>query len=78
MHITRPALLAVTIGIVLAPQCPGQGDFDLDKVSPPGTLGTSLPLSIANAPPGLLVLIPSFSAGPTPISIVDPSDPRSL
>ena len=55
-----------------------QYDFNLDKVTA-GTLGANLDLLIRNAPANMpCLLIPSFTAGPTPLSLLDPIDPRSL
>ncbi len=55
-----------------------QGDFDLDKVTS-GTLGGTLTLQVRNAPPNfpLLVMV-SNTAGPIPIALIDPNDPRSV
>jgi N-acetylneuraminic acid mutarotase len=55
-----------------------QYDFNLDKVTA-GTLGQSLDLQVRNAPASYpCLVIPSFTAGPTPLSLLDPTDPRSL
>lgn len=55
-----------------------QGDFNLDK-STAGTLGTNLVLRITAAPANsAVVLMPSVTGGPTPISAFDPNDPRVL
>ena len=75
-HRHRP--LVALSALALTAICSGQGTFNLDKGPPAGTLGASLRLNISNAPTGLVLLFPSLSAGPTPVSIVDPSDPRSL
>lgn len=53
-------------------------DFDLDKTSA-GTLGASLDLAFSGAPTNTLGLIlVSTNGGPTPLSIVNPNDPRSV
>lgn len=55
-----------------------QYDFNLDKVTA-GTLGANLDLQIRNAPANMpCLLIPSFTAGPTPLSLLDPIDARAL
>ena len=55
-----------------------QYDFNLDKVTA-GTLGQNLDLQIRNAPANMpCLLIPSFTAGPTPLALLDPIDPRAL
>jgi hypothetical protein len=55
-----------------------QGDFDLDKVTA-GTLGGTLTLQVRNADPGMpLLWMMSTTAGPTPIALLDPLDPRSV
>ena len=55
-----------------------QNDFDLEKRTS-GRLGSPLTFDVVNAPPfALMMLIPSSTAGPTPLAIVDPSDPRAL
>jgi len=67
---------AACLLVVSAATC--QGDFDLDKATP-GTLGSPLQFEVRNAPANaLLLLLPSFNAGPTPIALVDPADPRSV
>lgn len=55
-----------------------QGDFDLDKTTP-GTLGGTLTLEVSNAPANMPLLgMVSTTAGPTPIALLDPLDPRSV
>lgn len=55
-----------------------QNDFDLDKVTA-GTLGGTLTLQVRNADPGMpLLWMVSTTAGPTPIALLDPLDPRSV
>lgn len=55
-----------------------QGEFDFDKVTP-GTLGGTLNLQIRNANPNVPLLgMVSTTAGPTPIALLDPIDPRSV
>ena len=44
-----------------------------------GTLGTTASLRVEGAPPNMVhVVAVSLNGGPTPISILDPIDPRSL
>src|SRR5262245_51484902 len=63
---------------VLSAAASAQNDFDLDKTTA-GTLGGTLQFSVRNAPANmLLIAMPSFTAGPTPILPFDPGDPRSL
>ncbi|MCU0862776.1 MAG: hypothetical protein MUC36_03200 [Planctomycetes bacterium] len=55
-----------------------QYGFHLDKVTA-GTLGQDLDLQVRNAPANYpCLVIPSFTAGPTPLSLLDPTDPRAL
>ena len=55
-----------------------QFDFDLEKRSS-ARLGDLLSLEILGAPGTVpLLLVPSTTAGPTPLSLVNPGDPRSL
>ncbi|MGC6488485.1 MAG: Kelch repeat-containing protein [Planctomycetota bacterium] len=55
-----------------------QSDFDLEKRSG-GRLGDPLVLEAVGAPPlSVLLLVPSNTAGPTPLSLVDPTDPRAV
>lgn len=55
-----------------------QNIFDLDKTSP-ATLGNSLDLQFDGAPGSTLgLLMVSFTGGPTPISLFDPNDTRSV
>ncbi len=55
-----------------------QSDFDLEKRTG-GRLGDPLDLEIVGAPAlSLGLLIPSATAGPTPLALVDPADPRVL
>ncbi|GAB4143629.1 MAG: hypothetical protein Fur0037_11310 [Planctomycetota bacterium] len=74
MHQALRFLPAAALAAVLS----AQTDYDFDKTTP-GTLGASLGLWVRNAPANALLLsMPSFTAGPTPIALVDPGDPRSL
>src|SRR5262245_26292889 len=69
---SSPRALFAAAGLVVASTAACQGDYDLDKATP-GTLGGALQFDVRNAPANaLLFLIPSFSAGPTPIALVDP------
>ena len=55
-----------------------QSDFDLEKRTA-GRLGDPLVLDAVGAPPlSVLLLVPSNNAGPTPLSLVDPTDPRAV
>tara|TARA_R110002096_G_scaffold12563_2_gene45099 strand:+ start:352 stop:1929 length:1578 start_codon:yes stop_codon:yes gene_type:complete len=55
-----------------------QFDYDLEKRTA-ARLGQNLVLDVANAPATSFVLvIPSATNGPTPLSLVDPVDPRVL
>ena len=67
------SFLAIATSALLA-----QNDFDLDKTSA-GALGSNLNLAYSSAPPNNLGLIMvSYSGGPTPLALFDPSDPRSV
>lgn len=62
----------------LAAPVTAQFDFDLEKRTA-ARLGQSLDLDIVGAPASSFVLvIPSVSGGPTPLSLIDPIDPRAL
>lgn len=75
--IHRTALFTAIIPLLGSGLC-GQNDYDLDKVTA-GTLGAALTLQVRNAPVNkLMVVMPSYSAGPTPIAMFDPADPRSV
>lgn len=77
MRILRSSLLFAGIAGISA-TTPAQNDHDLDKTAA-GTLGGSLAFAVANASPGsLLLVMPSFTAGPTQIAMIDPGDPRTL
>jgi hypothetical protein len=69
--ILRPLLVVASLVLSAAAQT-----YDLDKTTA-GTLGATLQLDVRNAPPNaLMVWMPSFQAGPTPLSLLDPTDPR--
>lgn len=71
-------LLATTVLALATATLAAQTPFDLDKTSA-ASLGSSLTLAVANAPANALLLsMPSFTAGPTPLSLIDPGDARSL
>jgi hypothetical protein len=75
MHTLRHSFLLVA---ALTGSLVAQNDYNLDKTSA-GTLGSSLNLAIQGAPANSLFFsMPSFTAGPTPVALVDPSDPRSV
>lgn len=64
--------------LALAAAAIAQNDFDLDKTAA-GTLGAALGLQVRNAPANALLLVmPSFTGGPTPLAAFDPTDPRSV
>ena len=71
--------LAVFCGAALSTATlPAQFDFDLEKTSS-ARLGESLDLSVVGAPPAsILLFVPSNTAGPTPLSLIDPNDLRAL
>ncbi len=70
----RTHLLLCCLTLPLA----AQNDFVLAKTSS-GTLGKSLDLAFASAPAGKsLLFMLSATAGPTPLSLIDPADPRHL
>ncbi|MCK5940905.1 MAG: hypothetical protein KAI24_02950 [Planctomycetes bacterium] len=55
-----------------------QFDFDLEKRSA-ARLGDPIDLEVVGAPPlSILLLVPSSTAGPTPLLLVDPNDLRSM
>lgn len=55
-----------------------QFDYDYDKLTS-GRLGSPLNLQVSGAPANQLVLfLVSTNAGPTPLAILDPTDPRVL
>lgn len=73
---SRSSLHLATAVAAAATLLPAQGDYDLDKLTP-GTLGATLSLQVTNAPGNALLLVmPSFNGGPTPIAAFDPGDPR--
>lgn len=73
MQIRSLLSLALLAAPVLA-----QSDFDLEKRTA-GRLGDPLSFDVVGAPPlSILLLVPSNTAGPTPLSLLDPTDPRLL
>ena len=70
-------MLARTLTLLLATApLTAQFDFDLEKTSP-APLGGSIDLEVVGAPPtSILLYIPSATGGPTPLSVLDPADPR--
>jgi hypothetical protein len=73
-------MLARTVAALLsvAAAALAQNDYDLDKVTA-GRLGGPLNLQVQNAPSSQFVLyVASTSAGPTPLAVIDPLDPRVL
>lgn len=70
-------LLALAVGIPALPLA-AQFQFDLEKRSP-ARLGQNLDLEIVGASPvSFALVIPSATSGPTPLSLIDPADPRFL
>lgn len=64
--------------LALAAALCGQGTCDLDKTSN-GAIGRNFGLQLSNAPANRSFLfMVSTNAGPVPLSLVDPRDPRSL
>ena len=43
-----------------------------------GVLGSAITYTLEGAPGSVWVLLPSTNAGPTPLLLIDPSDPRVL
>jgi N-acetylneuraminic acid mutarotase len=69
---------ALFVAALLPASLAAQGDFDLDKQTS-GALGGVLHLQVANAAPSWpLLLMVSATAGPTPVALLDPADPRSV
>lgn len=72
--LARTPLLA----LALAAAAPAQGNYDYDKRTS-GRLGSQLDLQASGAPANQIMLfVASSNAGPTPLALIDPSDPRSL
>lgn len=70
----RTTALVLALASCLTAQAP----YDLDKTGG-GTLGGAFGLAVRNAPPSsLMTWGVSATAGPTPLSLFDPTDPRSL
>ena len=68
-----PRILSLALAAAASAQT-----FDLDKTAP-ATLGGNLQLAVRNAPANALMFwMPSFTNGPTPLALIDPTDPRSL
>lgn len=64
--------------LLLATSLAAQGDFDLDKATS-GTIDGTLTLNVQNATPNYpLLWIVGLTAGPIPIALLDPIDPRSI
>lgn len=68
-----------TIAILVATfTAAAQNDYNLDKVTS-ARLGTPLTLQVSNAPGNqFLLFLVSNNAGPTPLALIDPTDPRSV
>ncbi len=69
---------AFSLSAILASAALGQDSSDLSLRWSGGVLGWSWTLELEGAPQGLYLLAPSFESGPTPLALVDPTDPRSL
>jgi len=63
-----------TCAVLFAPQASAQANLTRTG----GVLGNVLSYSLEGAPGKIYVLLPSPSQGPTPLSIIDPLDPRSM
>jgi hypothetical protein len=67
----------LSLALCTAPVC-AQFDFDLEKRSA-ARLGDPIDLEVVGAPPqSILLLVPSNTFGPTPLTLVDPSDLRAM
>jgi Kelch motif/Galactose oxidase, central domain len=72
--LARTTLALLTLVTALG----AQSDFDLDKLTA-GRLGSTLDLRVAGAPASqILLFVVSSNAGPTPLSLIDPTDTRLL
>jgi hypothetical protein len=70
--LVRTALAIAATSALLSAQ------YDYDKVTS-GRLGNPLDMAVRNAPANQLILyLVSTNAGPTPLALLDPTDPRSL
>ena len=70
---SRTLLLSLTAAAAATAQ-----NYDLDKRTA-GRLGSTLTIEVGAAPANQFVLfVPSTTAGPTPLALIDPNDPRSL
>ncbi|HEB52110.1 MAG TPA: hypothetical protein ENI87_02520 [bacterium] len=76
---TTPRFLLASLALALtAATATAQYDFDLEKRTP-ATLGAALDLDLVGAPPlALALVVPSTNSGPTPLTLIDPADLRSL
>lgn len=71
-------MLARTALLALATTASALAQYDYDKLTA-GRLGGSLDLQVSGAPANQVVLfLVSGNAGPTPLALLDPTDPRSL
>lgn len=76
--LSRPLRAGLLATACLAAPLAAQFDYDLEKRTS-GRLGQDLVLDVESAPASsFLLLIPSATGGPTPLSLVDPADPRAL
>jgi hypothetical protein len=79
MHTNAP-LLALVLGATATATATAtaQNDYDLDKITS-GRVGGPLTMQVTGAPPNQPILwVPSTTAGPTPLNLVDPFDPRVM
>lgn len=76
--LTTPRSLPLLFGLVLGASAARAQNLELDVVggSTPGAL--SFDVHLANFPFEFVAVLPSFQPGPTPVSLFDPNDPRSL
>lgn len=79
-HLLRRALpfaCAVPVACALALAAPSLA-AQAQLVRSGGALGSSLHYSISGQPLQFYALVPSLTTGPTPLALLDPSDPRAL
>lgn len=71
-------LPALTAAALLAAPLAAQFDYELEKRTS-AQLGANIDLDVVGAPAGsLALLVPSSNGGPTPLSLIDPVDPRAI
>ena len=62
----------------LLPAFAATASAQVDLVRTGGVVGADLNYEITAGPGSLFALLPSFSAGPLPLAVIDPGDPRFL